>query len=195
MTAEGFIKLAKDPCSVEAVHEPELRDWKVRYPYFSQNRLLWLKSSMLASGGALNDDELEMTALHVKDLRWLFFYLYPEMELKPEQAEFKRSDRYTGSYFDILTAANAEGGDPDESLKKIAQRIKESRAMLQKTESTVENQSKVDQLEEQVRLLILEARYTEAIEILKQLNLINPKKSIYFADQIRFLGKIIENLK
>ena len=48
-------------------------------------------------------------------------------------------------------------------------------------------------LEERSHRLIRERKYPEAIEILKQLNLINPKKSIYFADQIRFLEKIIAN--
>ena len=43
--------------------------------------------------------------------------------------------------------------------------------------------------------LILERKYKDAIEILRQLNLNNPKKSVYFADQIRFLEKVIENSK
>ena len=195
MTTDGFLKLVTDLHSVSAEHEPKLREWVKRYPYFTQNRILWLKASMLATGGVLNDDELELTALHVNDLRRLFFYLYPEMELTPEQSGFRRNDRFSGSYFDILNAANADGDDPEASLKKIAQRLKESRTMLQKSESNFESQPKVDQLEEQVRLLIQEGHYREAIEILQQLNLINPKKSIYFADQIRFLEKIIENLK
>lgn len=195
MTPKGFIQLAGDPSGVEAVHEPELRLWMERYPYFNQAHVLWLKASLLASEGVLNDDDLEMSSLHVSDLRWLFFYLYPEMQLATDQVEFKRSDRFSGSYFDILTAASAEGDDAGESLRKIAQRLKESRSMTQKTESPASEQPKIDQLEEQVRLLIHEAKYTEAIETLQQLNLINPKKSIYFADQIRFLEKIIENLK
>jgi len=49
--------------------------------------------------------------------------------------------------------------------------------------------------EESVKRLIKNRKYTEALEILKKLNLNNPKKSVYFADQIRFLEKVIENLK
>jgi len=48
-------------------------------------------------------------------------------------------------------------------------------------------------MEEEVKVLISKRSYREAIEILEQLNLINPKKSVYFADQIRFLKKVIEN--
>ena len=45
-------------------------------------------------------------------------------------------------------------------------------------------------LEEKSKWYIQQKKYPEAIKILKQLYLINPKKSIYFADQIRFLEKI-----
>ena len=66
--------------------------------------------------------------------------------------------------------------------------------LLQKT--NLEN-PKVDDLhislEAKSKILISERKYTEAIEILKRLNLNNPKKSVYFADQIRFLEKIIAN--
>lgn len=195
MNTETFTQLASDPFQVEAIHEPELRSWAEKYPFFSQARVLWLKAAQQVSDGMLNDDELEQVALHVTDLRWLFFYLYPEMELLREQPVHRRADRYSGSYFDILTAASADGQDEGKSLRKIAQRLKESRAMIQKTESSEVQLPEIDQLEEQARLLIHEANYAKAIEILKQLNLINPKKSIYFADQIRFLEKIIENLK
>jgi len=43
--------------------------------------------------------------------------------------------------------------------------------------------------------LIAERKYADAIEILRALNLNNPKKSVYFADQIRFLEKVIVNSK
>lgn len=48
-------------------------------------------------------------------------------------------------------------------------------------------------LDARAKILISERKYSEAIEILKRLNLNNPKKSVYFADQIRFLEKIIAN--
>jgi len=49
--------------------------------------------------------------------------------------------------------------------------------------------------EANAKKLIKERKYSEAIEILRALNLNNPKKSVYFADQIRFLEKVIVNSK
>ncbi len=43
------------------------------------------------------------------------------------------------------------------------------------------------------RIYIKQGRYSKALEIIKQLNLNNSKKNAYFADQIRFLEKLIIN--
>ena len=43
------------------------------------------------------------------------------------------------------------------------------------------------------RIYIKQGRYSKALEIIKQLSLDNRKKNAYFADQIRFLEKLIIN--
>lgn len=43
------------------------------------------------------------------------------------------------------------------------------------------------------QIYIKQGRYSRALDIIRQLNLNYPKKNIYFADQIRFLEKLIEN--
>ncbi|MDE6811934.1 MAG: hypothetical protein K2J15_06230 [Muribaculaceae bacterium] len=43
------------------------------------------------------------------------------------------------------------------------------------------------------RILIKNRNYKKALQIIQELNLKNPEKSIYFADQIRFLKKLIIN--
>ena len=45
------------------------------------------------------------------------------------------------------------------------------------------------------RIYIKQRRYEKALEIIKRLNLNNPKKNAYFADQMRFLEKLIINNK
>lgn len=43
------------------------------------------------------------------------------------------------------------------------------------------------------RMMVKNKNYTKALEIIKELSLNNPKKSVYFAYQIRFLEKLIKN--
>ena len=45
------------------------------------------------------------------------------------------------------------------------------------------------------KIYIKQHRYGKALEIIRKLNLKYPKKSIYFADQIRFLEKLVINEK
>lgn len=43
------------------------------------------------------------------------------------------------------------------------------------------------------RMMVKNGNYRKALEIISDLSLKNPKKSIYFADQMRFLKKLIQN--
>lgn len=45
------------------------------------------------------------------------------------------------------------------------------------------------------KIYIQQRRYDRALEIINKLSLIYPEKNIYFADQIRFLKKLIDNIK
>jgi hypothetical protein len=45
------------------------------------------------------------------------------------------------------------------------------------------------------KIYIKQKKYTKALEIIKNLSMKNPKKNAYFADQIRFLEKLITNTK
>ena len=63
-------------------------------------------------------------------------------------------------------------------------------------EDTPETQNEVEQgyfTETFARIYIKQGNYSKALEIIQQLSLDNPKKNVYFADQIRFLQKLIIN--
>src|SRR5690554_1960691 len=216
MTRNDFINLMFNPEAVQAAQLVDLKDYAERYPYFYHAQLLYLKA-LQKSDDVLFDTWLNITALHASDKQKLFYYLFPEARLSEAPDSFQRDENFTGGYFDLLEAAESDGDDVRVSLKKIAEKLKASRALLQSETSgktraekqtlpaptarkveipvpdyfKLENQSDSLSLEKKSKLYISQKRYVEAIEILKQLNLINPEKSIYFADQIRFLEKII----
>ena len=59
-----------------------------------------------------------------------------------------------------------------------------------------DTQNEVEQgyfTETYARIYIKQGNYSKALEIIQQLSLDNPKKNVYFADQIRFLKKLIIN--
>jgi len=64
------------------------------------------------------------------------------------------------------------------------------------TDSSEESQNNEDNgyfTETLARIYIKQGRYSQALEIIRHLNLHNSKKNTYFADQIRFLEKLIIN--
>jgi len=59
-----------------------------------------------------------------------------------------------------------------------------------------ENEDEEDYFTETLaKIYVKQQRYTKALEIIRRLNLKYPKKNAYFADQIRFLEKLIINAK
>jgi len=64
----------------------------------------------------------------------------------------------------------------------------------EKTEETVVEPTDEEYFTETLaRIYIKQGRYTKALEIIRRLSLQFPKKNAYFADQIRFLEKLIIN--
>ena len=63
-------------------------------------------------------------------------------------------------------------------------------------EETIDNPTKTDDSmlsERLAKMYIARHKYSQALEIIKGLSLKYPEKSIYFADQIRFLAKLVLN--
>ena len=63
-------------------------------------------------------------------------------------------------------------------------------------DSTLNEENATDEgyfTETLARIYIKQGRYSKALEIIRRLSLVYPKKNAYFADQIRFLEKLIIN--
>ena len=216
MNDEQFIAIIRNPSTVTGDYISELKDMLEQYPFFTQASILYAKA-LLSSGNIHATNQIKSTALYCSDKRWLFYYLFPEKKISEENNGYRRVPKYSGNYFDLI-----ESLEPDNartSLKNLAERLKAARENVAE-ELTVRtkkdndsplvpsvkvemslpdyfqiNSSNAEISEITAKKLIKDKKYSEAVEILKKLNLINPKKSIYFADQIRFLEKVIVNSK
>ena len=75
--------------------------------------------------------------------------------------------------------------------------LKEEPEYTPQLPETVENNENVTDegyfTETLARIYIKQGRYSKALEIIRRLSLVYPKKNAYFADQIRFLEKLIIN--
>ncbi len=215
MTHEEFISLINQPKKVKMEQVAGLNDMVEKYPYFVLPRLIltyvYKRENDVNSKAYLNE-----SSVYCADRQWFYNYVYPEKEIKEQAVQHGRISKTSGNYFDMIDAIESEGGDSKQSLKEMAGKLKEARALVIKTEvvkipkhetlpiivnEVIDQEEKpVLRISEEIsevkaKKLISEQKYAEAIEILKALNLNNPKKSIYFADQIRFLEKVIVNSK
>ena len=213
MTYDNLIDKLRQSEKLTGEDAPALRKLVDLYPYFGVGRWLYLKA-LYNSNSLFFGAELKRTALHAPNRRNLYFFIPPE-ELKTV-GQKERTGNATGSYFDMLEAVENKNKNNPNSLRALAERLKAAREMLhtgipeehsaactQKVENLSQEEQQQampgsdlsdEQRELEVKKCIREKKYREAIELLKELNFNNPKKSIYFADQIRYLEKILQNL-
>ena len=219
MTHQEFIMLVKEPQTVKVEQMTDLKEMVEMYPYFVSSRLFLAKAAKL-SNSIHSASILNESSVFCSDRRWLYNYIFPEKSLAEEPtSRFERVSKTSGNYFDMLNVIESTGGDTKQSLKNMAEKLKEARAMVvkQPVDKIPKPVVKIAESEEQdliekpmiieskpidveiseinAKKLISERKYSQAIEILRALNLNNPKKSVYFADQIRFLEKVISNSK
>lgn len=205
MDLEEYISLLENPESITARHISDFREMLHYAPYCANTRLLLLKG--LHKTNDLNyAAELPGTLLYAPSPRALYQLLFGGSR------QGRRRARHSGDYFDMLDTLEKTRRQTNESLQELAERLRQARLMLQQPEEqqpakvvaeppvvvvelpaepAVRQPVSLDISEEAVKKCIKAKKYAEAVEILEQLSLINPKKKSIFADQIRFLKKII----
>ncbi|MCQ2332456.1 MAG: hypothetical protein MJZ95_04555 [Paludibacteraceae bacterium] len=150
-----------------------------KYPYCEI--FLWHYLRALYNADAF-DFENELMRLGIRISNRTDFYLFmTSKKLKQDSAEYNLVST------DYFSHADSETAERHESLRQLARKLREKRI--------AEKAEHVDNEQPDYVKLIREKRYSEALEILRQINLENPKKSAYFAVQIRYLETILNNNK
>ena len=117
----------------------------------------------------------------------------------------------TVDYVAYLLESETEKNAPEEAPKLIGQDLIDSfinndkgKIVLNDTPQFTPQEEPTEESEEETgaegvftetlaRIYIKQGRYEKALEIIRRLSLQYPKKNVYFADQIRFLEKLIIN--
>ena len=191
-----------------------LRELVAKYPCFHSARLLFLQNLFLLHDPSFGE-ELRRAAVCLPDRKVLCSLIEadnptPQHRLTPaeaavdytafllqmddivpnpsQQTEAKPEQSRTGSIIDNFIQNTSDGIQLQEEVEYVPD-----------TDSSGEEASNGG--EESfftmtlAKIYIKQGRYEKALEIIRKVNLNNPKKNSYFADQIRFLQKLIVNSK
>ena len=196
----------------------ELRTLVALHPYFQTARLLMLQNLFILHDPTFNE-ELKRAAIYITDRSTLFnlvespHYNLPKADVAPtkqktatiqetviEQPLAPTSDytAYLSQMEDDPETPRMKGQDLIDSFLHAPKTHKDDIVAdtippqpLQDTATEDENESYFT--ETLARIYIKQGKYAKALQIIKRLSLAVPKKNAYFADQIRFLEKLINN--
>lgn len=211
MTKEELITWMKHPETLHEKQITELREICDVYPYFSITRMLWLKS-LQNNHDVRFEREMRRTATYCTDRSKLYYFLFPEKKLTQPSPQTTSQpplyNSFAGDYFALQTLDS--DNYPEDSLKSLAQKLRETRqhaktATMQgnitmhadspDTNSYAAYTNTTNPYTEEMAIvLIKQKQYEAALKILHSIRLNIPEKSVYFADQIRFLEKIIATI-
>lgn len=202
---ESLSYYIKHPEQLDAAAADELYALVQRYPYFQPARLLLMRALYQAQDDRFGP-ELRKTALHVPDRRKLYELIEGRQALvgavqPKEQArtDDQPQDR-TQSLIDSFLSTLPEQPRPrrqhqaDASQDYMAYMMQQNDSSDGASDDEQENEGNDAFLTETLaHIYIKQGKYAKAIEIIRRLSLRNPKKNRYFADQIRFLEKLLIN--
>jgi len=122
---------------------------------------------------------------------------FEEEELPKREDRKSTTQKYADSYEDITEEEdddyyNYDSNNEEADIKKTPERENTYRQTQQKDKNETNEGYFTETL---AQIYIKQGRYEKALEIIQRLNLNFPKKNAYFADQMRFLEKLILNNK
>ena len=155
----------------------------------------------------------EILAVNIPDLEALravmgedsedFYEFYPDTMPKHRTTDDTIDtfiDRFGSKGPDTIDSLLTQSGSSDYFASMGIMDTDEPDSLEEAKEETEENEREVrnegvhgDLTSGFAKILIKNGNYGKALEIIKEINLKNPEKSIYFADQIRFIKKLMLN--
>ena len=189
----------KHPEKLDKETLPRLEKLVGDYPYFQPARLLYLRNLYLLHDAAFD-----------RELRLIDNFLANLPEEKPHRPKPVDASTDYMAYLmqsedapDTITAVPRMQHQEliDEFIGQGDKRIvlnQDADSELQTPALPAEGENEEDEdyfTETLAKIYIKQGRYTKAMEIIRRLSLKYPKKNRYFADQIRFLEKLIINNK
>jgi len=225
MTAIDIEHLIKHPKELNGDTLYDIRTLLNRYPYFQSLRLLYLKNLYLMHDNnfgielrksvffitdraslyyLIEGDEpvkpeknesfaTDVTEQTIEEDRTLTLINAFLQDVPEETAESVESVDYSMDYASYLLA---QENAPQPVERKIT--LDSTREITPLPSPSEDDNDEMDDsyfTETLAKIYIKQQRYEKALEIIRKLDLKYPKKSAYFADQIKFLEKLIINAK
>lgn len=201
MTLEDYLILLESPETVDASQIADLEALLQYAPYCASAQILLLKALHKTHDTDFSH-RLPLGILHAPSNKDVYFLLHPKTIMRQVRAG-------GDDYFSLVSRLESMSRQTGESFEQLALKLRQARLGLmaasdnssahtderQQTYVNKQLQSDTDTpavpTEAEARRYIRQKDYVRALEILRTLNLHNPKKSRYFADQIAFLEKAL----
>lgn len=123
-----------------------------------------------------------------------YSYLVDKTTAAVPRTEYPERQSSSNSYQDRLIDRFIEEVALREKPFQLAAEEHPAPQFPTESEQAVLSDQELPLSEDTARIYIKQHRYEEALQIIQKLSLIYPEKNIYFADQIRFLRKLIINI-
>ena len=200
MQKDKLIQLVEQPDKFRQEDLPELQALVNDYPYCQTFQMLYAKALYLFDNENYNK-ELAKIALSVNRTQ-LFYFIHQNYAEKTEKNQLLAAEFDYLAYLENLEPIEAEQKQPNKNDILIDSFIEKNPKIQpskldENLSQIIDNELIERGIEDEcfsetlAKIYIKQKKYEKAIKIFEKLNLKYPEKSIYFADQIRFLTIIV----
>lgn len=190
ISKSAFLNYIKHPEQLDVNSLPAIKDLVQQYPYFQAARMLYIRN-LKNTDDLSYHAELKKGAINVPDRVRLEQIMNKAASEKKEQSTVT----VVADDANIESVPQLKHHDLIDSFITANPHIKPVGEVSDVETVVLDNTNVTDSIftESLAKIYIKQGQYDKAIRIFEKLNLKYPEKSSYFADQIRFLKKIIEN--